>query len=91
MLTYLKGLQAKKPVLWTGDLNVALLDIDIHDPKRNKKTAGFTDQERAEFRKYFDNENFVDTLRMFNKDVKDLVRCQFSHFCSTRIGAIVLV
>eukprot|EP00741_Cyanophora_paradoxa_P021736 tig00000241_g20979.t1 len=48
---YLKGLAAgPKPLVATGDLNVAHLDIDCHEPKRNKnKTAGFTDRERARF------------------------------------------
>lgn len=39
---YLAGLSAKKPVILTGDLNCAHQEIDIHDPKRNLKSAGFT-------------------------------------------------
>jgi len=39
---YLAGLIEKKPVVLTGDLNCAHQEIDIHDPKRNLKSAGFT-------------------------------------------------
>ena len=48
--TYLTGLQAVKPVVVCGDLNVAAEEIDIHDPKGNRKNAGFSDEERAAFR-----------------------------------------
>ena len=47
---YLAGLQAVKPVVVCGDLNVAAEEIDIHDPKGNRKNAGFSDEERAAFR-----------------------------------------
>ena len=47
---YLSGLQAVKPVVVCGDLNVAAEEIDIHDPKRNRMNAGFSDEERAAFR-----------------------------------------
>lgn len=47
---YLTGLQAVKPVVVCGDLNVAAEEIDIHDPKRNRMNAGFSDAERAAFR-----------------------------------------
>ncbi|PRW45261.1 apurinic endonuclease-redox [Chlorella sorokiniana] len=46
---YLQGLQQRKPVVLTGDLNVAPTDIDIHNPKGNLKSAGFTPEERASF------------------------------------------
>ena len=47
MLKYLKSLEEKKPVVWCGDLNVAHLDIDIHNPKGNRnKSPGFCDEER---------------------------------------------
>lgn len=48
-LAYLLRLQSKKPVLYTGDLNVAHLDIDCHSPSTNQKTAGFTKEERERF------------------------------------------
>ena len=47
---YLSGLQAVKPVVVCGDMNVAAEEIDIHDPKGNRKNAGFSDEERAAFR-----------------------------------------
>jgi exodeoxyribonuclease-3 len=47
---YLSELQAVKPVVVCGDLNVAAEEIDIHDPKRNRMNAGFSDEERAAFR-----------------------------------------
>ena len=47
---YLTELQAIKPVVVCGDLNVAAEEIDIHDPKGNRKNAGFSDEERAAFR-----------------------------------------
>jgi len=47
---YLGKLQAVKPVVVCGDLNVAAEEIDIHDPKGNRKNAGFSDEERAAFR-----------------------------------------
>ena len=43
---HLKALDAKKPVILCGDLNVARLEIDLANPKTNKKTAGFTKEER---------------------------------------------
>ena len=47
---YLSNLQSIKPVVVCGDLNVAAEEIDIHDPKGNRKNAGFSDEERAAFR-----------------------------------------
>ena len=46
---YLKGLDAKKPVILCGDLNVAHQEIDLKNPKTNRMNAGFTDQEREQF------------------------------------------
>ena len=50
-LAYLLGLQEKKPVICCGDLNVAHQEIDLKNPKTNRKNAGFTDEERACFTK----------------------------------------
>lgn len=62
-LTYLKNLDAKKPVIFCGDLNVAHQEIDLKNPKSNKnKTPGFTDQERDGFTKLL-SEGFTDTFR----------------------------
>ena len=46
---YLKGLEAAKPVIVTGDMNVAHREIDLKNPKNNRKNAGFTDEERQKF------------------------------------------
>ena len=61
-LAYVKGLEKKKPVVFCGDLNVAHNEIDLANPKTNRKNAGFTDEERAGF----DNilaAGFVDSFR----------------------------
>lgn len=63
---YLDKLQKKKkPVVWCGDLNVSILDIDIHEPKKNAKSAGFTPQERESFRDLLSTYKLVDTFRKF--------------------------
>ena len=65
MLTYLKRLQAKKPVMWCGDLNVAHQAIDLKNDKANyNKTAGYTQQEIDGMDKYH-NSGFVDSFRYF--------------------------
>ena len=46
-LAYLLKLQEKKPVICCGDMNVAHQEIDLKNPKTNRKNAGFTDEERA--------------------------------------------
>ena len=48
-LAYLKKLEEKKPVIFCGDLNVAHKEIDLKNPKTNRKNAGFTDEERYKF------------------------------------------
>ncbi len=66
-LKYCKELEKSKPVIFCGDLNVAHKEIDLANPKTNKKNAGFTEQER----KGFDNiisEGFIDTFRHFNDE-----------------------
>jgi exodeoxyribonuclease-3 len=59
---YLKGLDAKKPVILCGDLNVAHEEIDLKNPKTNRQNAGFTDQEREQFTTLL-NSGFIDTFR----------------------------
>ena len=59
---YLKGLDAKKPVILCGDLNVAHEEIDLKNPKTNRQNAGFTDQEREQFTTLLNN-GFIDTFR----------------------------
>jgi exodeoxyribonuclease-3 len=65
-LAYLKKLQKKKPVIFCGDLNVAHQEIDLANPKSNRRNAGFTDEERGNFTKVLES-GFVDTLRDFEK------------------------
>lgn len=64
---YLKKLEAKKPVIVCGDLNVAHKEIDLKNPKTNRKNAGFTDEERAKFTTLLES-GFTDTFRYFYPD-----------------------
>lgn len=59
---YLKQLDEVKPVILCGDLNVAHKEIDLKNPKTNRKSAGFTDEERAKMSELLDS-GFVDTFR----------------------------
>ncbi len=68
---YLKGLATKKGVLMCGDLNVAHQEIDLKNPKTNRRNAGFTDEEREKFSKLLDA-GFIDTFRHFYPDRKDI-------------------
>lgn len=61
---YVKGIDQKKPVLICGDLNVAHKEIDLKNPKTNRRNAGFTDEERVKFEELL-NAGFVDTYRHF--------------------------
>lgn len=61
---YLKHLEEKKPVVVTGDMNVAHQEIDLKNPKTNRKNAGFTDEERGKFTELL-NAGFIDTFRFF--------------------------
>lgn len=63
-LAYLKKLEEKKPVIFCGDLNVAHKEIDLKNPKTNRKNAGFTDEEREKFSVLLEN-GFIDTYRHF--------------------------
>jgi exodeoxyribonuclease III len=63
-LAYLKKLEKTKPVIFCGDLNVAHQDIDLKNPKTNRRNAGFTDEERENFSKLL-AKGFVDTFREF--------------------------
>lgn len=65
--TYLKKLEANKPVIFCGDLNVAHKEIDLKNPKTNRKNAGFTDEERSKMTKLQEN-GFIDTFRYFYPD-----------------------
>lgn len=68
---YLLSLDAKKPVIVCGDLNVAHKEIDLKNPKTNRKNAGFTDEERAKFTTLLEA-GFVDTFRHFYPDAEGM-------------------
>ena len=69
-LKYLKKLEEKNPVIFCGDLNVAHKEIDLKNPKTNRKNACFTDEEREKFSVLLEN-GFIDTFRYFYPDLKD--------------------
>lgn len=64
---YLKKLEEKKPVIFCGDLNVAHKEIDLKNPKTNRKNAGFTDEEREKFTTLL-NAGFTDTFRYLHPE-----------------------
>lgn len=67
MRNYLLSLSAAKPVIYTGDLNVAHREIDIKNPKQNERSAGFTIEERNKFSMLLEA-GFTDTFRFKNPD-----------------------
>ena len=67
--SYLKKLEEKKPVIFCGDLNVAHREIDLKNPRTNRKNAGFTDEERGKFSELLDA-GFIDTYRHFYPDTE---------------------
>ena len=66
-LSYLKGLDKKKPVVLCGDLNVAHMPIDLKNPSSNRMNAGFTDQEREKMTRLLSS-GFTDTFRRLHPD-----------------------
>ena len=66
-LAYIKKLEEKKPVIYAGDLNVAAEEIDLKNPKTNRKNAGFTDEERQGMTNYL-AAGFVDSFRFKNPE-----------------------
>lgn len=66
---YLKKLEQTKPVIFCGDLNVAHKEIDLKNPKTNRKNAGFTEEERAQFTA-LTQAGFIDTFRYFYPDLE---------------------
>ncbi len=64
---YLKKLDEKKPIIVCGDLNVAHKEIDLKNPKTNRKNAGFTDEEREKMTKLIET-GFTDTFRYLYPD-----------------------
>ena len=70
-LAYLKKLEETKPVIVCGDLNVAHKEIDLKNPKTNRRNPGFTDEEREKFSTWLDA-GFTDTFRYFYPDQKEV-------------------
>ena len=68
-LAYIKSLDEKKPVIFCGDLNVAHQEIDLKNPKTNRKNAGFTDEERRKMTAVLSS-GFTDTWRSLNPDTE---------------------
>ena len=66
---FLKELEKNKPVIVCGDLNVAHNEIDLKNPRTNRKNAGFSDEERDKFRELL-NSGFIDTFRYFYPDLE---------------------
>ena len=64
-LAYIKQLDAQKPVIVCGDLNVAHQEIDLKNPQTNRRNAGFTDEERGKMSVLLDS-GFVDTFRLLH-------------------------
>ena len=70
-LAYLQELDAKKPVILCGDLNVAHEEIDLKNPKSNRQNAGFTNEERSKMTALL-NAGFTDTFRYFYPDTEGI-------------------
>ena len=68
---FLLGLNAKKPVIVCGDMNVAHKEIDLKNPKTNRRNAGFTDEEREKMTALLDS-GFIDTFRFFYPEQTDI-------------------
>ena len=67
MRDYLTGLDKIKPVVFCGDLNVAHQEIDLKNPKTNRRNAGFTDEERGKYTQLLEA-GFADTFRRLHPD-----------------------
>ena len=68
---YLTDLDRRKPVIVCGDMNVAHKEIDLKNPKTNRRNPGFTDEERGKFGELLDA-GFTDTFRHFYPDLTDV-------------------
>ncbi len=68
---YLLNLKKSKPVIVTGDMNVAHKEIDLKNPKTNRKNAGFTDEERQKMTELLEA-GFIDTFRYFYPDTEGI-------------------
>ena len=67
-LEYIRALDKVKPVIYCGDLNVAHQEIDLKNPKTNRRNAGFTDEERGKLTELL-SAGFIDSFRYFYPDV----------------------
>ncbi len=67
--SYIKELDKRKPVIVCGDMNVAHKEIDLKNPKTNRKNAGFTDEERGKMSELLDS-GFTDTFRFFHPELE---------------------
>ncbi|XXG50515.1 hypothetical protein AAC387_Pa02g4511 [Persea americana] len=76
---YIKDLEKSKPVILTGDLNCAHQEIDIFNPAGNRRSAGFTDEERQSFEENFLSRGFVDTFRKQHPGVIGYTYWGFRH------------
>lgn len=70
-LSHIKALDEKKPVIYCGDLNVAHKEIDLKNPKTNRKNPGFTDEERGKMTAVLDS-GFTDTFRYLYPDMEQI-------------------
>ncbi len=70
-LAYLKKMEECKPVIICGDMNVAHKEIDLKNPKTNRKNAGFTDEERNKFSLLLEA-GFIDTFRYFYPELEQV-------------------
>ena len=70
-LSYIKSLDEKKPVIYCGDLNVAHQEIDLKNPKTNRRNAGFTDEERAKMTQALSS-GFADSFRRLYPDAEGI-------------------
>lgn len=70
-LAYINGLNEKKPVVFCGDLNVAHQEIDLKNPKTNRKNAGFTDEERSKMTDLL-AAGYVDSFRYFYPETEGI-------------------
>lgn len=68
---YIQTLDLSKPVILCGDLNVAHKEIDLKNPENNRTSAGFSDEERAQFSKFLEK-GFIDTFRYFYPDQEEV-------------------
>jgi exodeoxyribonuclease-3 len=80
-LAYVRELEKKKPVIFTGDLNVAHTEDDLANPKPNRGKKGFTQEERAGFQNFIDA-GFIDTFRIFKQG--NGYYTWWSHFANSR-------